>query len=243
MWEFHKIKPESHRRARELFLKAIEVEPNSADGYIWLARTEAGLAAYGWSDKPDQHLRDGMSASLRAVEVDERNPYSHYSVAVTHAFGGEFAKAVQAARRAVTLSTSFALGYLILGGAHLYAGQPKEAIEPLEHGLKLSPYDPQNFSWLLFLGMAYYLAGDPQQGLSTARRALSLRPHWHNALKLVLVCCAALGDMQQARSVVSELQASDPGGDLIQSVAKFNPAWAEEIDRVVRQMTDEQPQP
>jgi adenylate cyclase len=243
MWEFHKVKRESHRRARELFLKATEIEPNSADGFIWLARTEAGLAAYRWSDNPDQHLLEGMSASLKAVELDERNPYSHYSVAVTHAFGGEFATAIQAAQRAVALSPSFALGYLILGGAHLNAGRAKEAVEPLEHGLKLSPYDPQNFSWLFLLALAYYFAGDPQQGLSTARRALSLRPHWHSALKLVLICCAALGDMQQARSVVSELQASDPGGDLIQSVAKFNPAWAKEIDRIVRKMTEEQPQP
>ncbi len=243
MWEFHKIKPESHHRARELFLKAIEVEPNSADGYIWLARTEGGLAAYGWSDDPQVNLRNGMTASLKAVELDERNPYSHYSVAITHTFGGEVGTAIQAGKRAVALSPSFALGYLVLGAAHLYAGQPKEAIEPLEHGLKLSPYDPQNFSWLLFLGLAYYFAGDPQQGLSTTRRALSLRPHWHNALKLLLICCASLGDLQQARSGASELQASDPGGDLIQSVTKFNPAWAEEIARVVRQITEEQPHP
>jgi adenylate cyclase len=52
------------------------------------------LATYGWSDNPDQHLLDGMSASLKAVALDERNPYSHYSVAVTHAFGGEFSTAV-----------------------------------------------------------------------------------------------------------------------------------------------------
>jgi adenylate cyclase len=165
--------------------------------------------------------------------LDERNPYSHYAVAVTHAFGGQFDMAMQAARRAVALSPSFALGYLILGAAHLYAGRPKDAVEPLEHGLRLSPYDPQNFAWLFLLALAYFFAGDPQQGLSTARRALSLRPHWHNALKLVLVCCVTLGDMQQARSVVSELQSPDPGGDLIQNIAKFNPAWADEIDRAV----------
>ena len=52
MWEFHKIRPDLHHRARELFLKAIEAEPNSADGYIWLARVEAGLAAYGWGTIP-----------------------------------------------------------------------------------------------------------------------------------------------------------------------------------------------
>ena len=154
-----------------------------------------------------------------------------------------FEIAIQAAQRAVALSPSFALGYLVLGAAHLYEGQPEKAIEPLEHGLRLSPYDPQNFSWLLLLAMAYHFAGESQQALSTARRTLSLRPHWHAALKLVVLCCRALGNLQQARSAASELQASDPGGDLIQSVARFNPAWAEEIDTAVRQASQEQSQP
>jgi len=237
MWEFHKIKPESHRRARELFLKAIEIEPNSADGYLWLARTEAGLAAYGWSCDPEATLRNGMAASLRAVELDERNPYSHYSVAIVHTVGGDIDTAIQAAQRAVVLSPSFALGYLVLGVAHLYARRPTKAIEPLEHGLRLSPYDPQNFSWLLFLALAYCFAGSPQRALSTARRALSLRPHWHAALKLVVLCCVALGDSQQARSAVSELQVTDPGGDLIQNIAKYNPDWAKEIERAMHQAT------
>ena len=243
MWEFHKVKPASHHRARELFLKAIEIEPNSADGYIWLARVEAGFAAYGWSDDPDTNLRDGTAAGLKAVQLDERNPYSHYAVAITHTFAGAFEIAIQAAQRAVALSPSFALGYLVLGAAHLYEGQPEKAIEPLEHGLRLSPYDPQNFSWLLLLAMAYHFAGESQQALSTARRTLSLRPHWHAALKLVVLCCRALGNLQQARSAASELQASDPGGDLIESVARFNPAWAEEIDTAVRQASQEQSQP
>ncbi|KAB0269250.1 adenylate/guanylate cyclase domain-containing protein [Microvirga brassicacearum] len=243
MWEFHKIRPESHRRARELFLKAIEAEPDSADGYLWLARVEAGLAAYGWSGDPDASLRHGMMVSLQAVQLDERNPYSHYAVAVTHVFGGEVETALQAAQRAVALSPSFALGYLVLGVAHLYAGGPKEAIAPLEHGLRLSPFDPQNFSWLFFLALAYFFAGEPRQALGTARRALSLRPDWHPALKLVVICCAALGDRQQARSAASALRASDPGGDLIQSITRFNPVWAEEIDGAVRQALEEPPWP
>jgi len=241
MWEFHKIRPESHRRARDLFLKAIEVEPGSADGYIWLARTEAGLAAYGWSSSLETTLRDGMAASLTAAQLDERNPYSHYAVAIAHTIGGEFETAIQAAQRAIALSPSFALGHLVLGAAHLYASHPEEAIAPLKHGLRLSPYDPQNFSWLFFLGLAYCFAGDPRQGLSTAQRALSLRPHWHAALKLVLLCCSKLGDVQQAHSAASELQVADSGGDLTRSVVRFNPAWTEEIERAVHLYSTVQP--
>ena len=166
MWEFHKIRPDSHRRARELFLKAIEVEPDSADGYIWLARVEAGLAAYGWGDDAEADLRNGMAAGLKAVQLDEKNPYSHYAVAVTHVFGGEFEIATPAAQRAIRLSPSFALGHLILGAALLHAGRPQDAIEPLEHGLRLSPYDPQNFAWLFLLAVAYYFSGNAEPGLT-----------------------------------------------------------------------------
>jgi adenylate cyclase len=238
MWEFHKIRPESHLRARELFLKAIEVEPNSADGYIWLARVEAGLAAYGWGNDSEAGLADGMAAALKAVQLDERNPYSHYAVAVTHVFGGEFEPAIQAARRALGLSPSFALGHLILGTAYLHSGRPQDAVEPLEHGLKLSPFDPQNFAWLFLLSVAYAFSGEPEAGLSAARRALSLRPHWVPALKVVVLCSKMLGDLQQARSAASEIRAaSATEGDLARLIPVSNPGWINQIEQAVEEVS------
>jgi adenylate cyclase len=237
MWEFHKIRPESHRRARELFLKAIEVEPNSADGYIWLARVEAGLAAYGWGNDPQAGLANGMAAALKAVQLDEKNPYSHYAVAVTHVFGGEFEPAIQAARRALGLSPSFALGHLILGAAYLHSGRPQDAIEPLEHGLRLSPFDPQNFAWLFLLSVACVFAGKPEAGLSAARRALSLRPHWVPALKVTVLCCTVLGDLQQARSAALEARsASAMEGDLARLIPVSNPGWIKQIEQAVEEV-------
>jgi adenylate cyclase len=237
MWEFHKIRPESHRRARELFLKALGIEPDSADGYIWLARVEAGLAAYGWVTDPEASLQRGMEAGLKAVQLDEKNPYSHYAVAVTHAFGGECETAIQAARRALSLSPSFALGHLILGAAYLHAGCPQDAIESLEHGLRLSPFDPQNFTWLFLLSVAYVFSGNPEAGLSTARRALSLRPHWTPALKVVVLCCKLLDDMPQARPAASEVRsASASEGDLAHLLPVSNPAWVNQIEQAVREV-------
>lgn len=234
MWEFHKIRPESHRRARELFLKAIENEPNSADGYIWLARVEAGLAAYGWGADPEASLQRGMEAGLKAVQLDEKNPYSHYAVAVTHVFGGECDTAIQAARRALSLSPSFALGHLILGAAYLHTGRSQDAIEPLEHGLRLSPFDPQNFTWLFLLSVAYAFSGNPDVALGTARRALSLRPHWIPALKVVVLCCTLLGDVPQARSAASQIRSFDAKeGDLARLLPLSNPNWIDEIEQAV----------
>ena len=184
MWEFHKIRPGSHHRARELFLKAIEASltlPMGTSGWRGskpvLPLTDGGRSEAG--------LRSGMEAGLRAVQLDEKNPYSHYAVAVTHVFGGEHETAIRAAQRAIGLSPSFALGYLVLGVAYLSTRRLREAIESLEHGLRLSPFDPQNFTWLFLLSAAYTFSGNAEAGLSTACRALSVRPHWIPALKMV----------------------------------------------------------
>jgi adenylate cyclase len=230
VWEFHKIRRESHLVARELFLNAIQAEPTSADGYIWLARVEAGLAAYGWSDDPESALRSGMEAALKAVELDERNPYSQYAVAVTHMSAGRSDTAIRAAQKAVALSPTFALGHLILGGSYVYAGQAQDAIQPLERGLRLSPFDPQNFTWSFFLALSYYFAGDPATGLEDAKRALALRPHWAPALTLIALCSVALGKGDEAQDALSELRmCTTAGGDLMGLIARYNRPWAEHI--------------
>ena len=235
MWEFHKIKPEGHRLARELFLKAIEADPNSADGYIWLARAEAGLAAYGWTDHSEAIRQAGMVAGLKAVQLDARNPYAHYAVAISHIFAGEIDVGLRAARQVVTLSPSFALGYLVLGAAYLHAGEPEKAIEPLEHGLRLSPYDPQNFTWLLFLALAYLFSRNPERGRAAAQRSLSLRPGWVAALKVEVMCWVALGDLRRAGSVALSIPASSDAPDSLSRImAKLDPAWTEQIETAVR---------
>jgi adenylate cyclase len=239
VWEFHKVKLESHRLARELFLRAIEADPSLADGYIWLARTEAGYAAYGWTDDPEASLRGGMAAARQAVQLDEKNPYSHYAVAVTHTFAGQCTTAIEAAERAVSLSPSFALGYLVLGAAHLHAGQPAKAIEPLEHGLRLSPFDPQNFSWLFMLAMAHYLAGQPEEGLVNIRRALALRPRWGAALRMSALCALASGDEATARTALREMHAStETGADLTRIIGSLHPSWAAEMDAALQRLDE-----
>jgi adenylate cyclase len=234
MWEFHKVQPESHRAARELFLKAITAAPDNADGHIWLARVDAGLVAYGWTEDPETTSSEGMAAALRAVQLDEKNPYSHYAVAITHNFGGDIERGRQAGERAIALSPSFALGHLVLGVGRLLSGQPHRAVDDLKHGLRLNPYDPHNFTWHLMLGLAHYFTAQPLQGLDEARRSLELRPHWISALKLAAVCQVALGNQLTARQLIGELQAQvESSGDLFRNWPKHRPEWMAQIENVL----------
>jgi hypothetical protein len=50
--------------------------------------------------------------------------------------------------------------------AQLFRGSATKAVAPLERGLSLSPYDPQNFAWYNLLALAHVFAGAPEQALA-----------------------------------------------------------------------------
>jgi adenylate cyclase len=230
MWNFHQVTRETHLRARELFRQAIALDPNLPEAHIWLARVSAGVGAYGWTEDPKSDLREGTQAALRAVQLDERNPYSHYALAIISVFSGELEQAVRAAEKAIELSPSFALGHLVLGMARLFSGRPESAIEPLEHGIRLSPFDPQNFVWFQVLSLAEYFGGNREAALQAALRALKVRPSWRPTLEIVALCHAALDRMYEARMLVDQLRRLEkPPGDVFAQMKAHNPEWAADM--------------
>jgi adenylate cyclase len=238
MWEFHKVRSDSHLRARELFRQAVELEPSSPETNLWLARVEAGLAFYGWSDDLDASYRTSVAAATRAVELDDRNPYCHYALAVAYVFGADLDEsrldvANRAARRVMELNPHLALGHLVLGLTDLAAGRFAAATQALEHGLRLSPFDPQNFTWLLFLATAHGAQGEHEAGLANARRALDVRPGWLPAMKVALFCAAATGDTGQAEAIARNIRSAPPGGDLPHLVDRFGREWMSQVDAAV----------
>jgi adenylate cyclase len=235
MWNFHQVTGETHLKARELFRQAIKLDPNPPDGYIWLARVCNGLAAYGWSDDPAIDLREGMQAALRAVQLDEKNPYSHYSLAIVSVFSGALDQAIRAAEKAIEISPSFALGHLVLGMAQLFSGRAYRAVVPLEHGLRLSPFDPQNFVWFRVLALAFYFTGQRERALEAAMRALKVRPSWRPSIETVVLCYMALDRAEQAKTFVEQMLHLDkPKADLLAQLKQRNPQWAGEMASMLR---------
>ena len=235
-WFFHKVTRATHLRARELFRKAREIDPDVAEVNLWLARVNAGLVAYGWSDDPQNDLIEALDAALRAVQFDEKNPYAHYALAIASIYAGIFDQAVRAAEKALELSPSFALGYLALGMARLFSGSASEAIKPLERGLHLNPYDPQNFVWFDALALAQLFAGSPSSAHDTALKSLKIRPRWRSTLETLVCCYVQLGNLQAARECVGEIERLDkPGRDVFDLLKQRNPQWAEELGTLLRQ--------
>ncbi|WP_370463099.1 winged helix-turn-helix domain-containing tetratricopeptide repeat protein [Mesorhizobium sp.] len=229
-WHFHHVGQQTHLSARKLFREACRLDPELAEAHLWLGRVSAGIVAYGWSDKLAQDIREGLDAALKAIRLDEKNPYSHYALAICSIYANAPEQAILAAERVIEISPSFALGHLVLGMGQFFRGSASEAIAPLEHGLMLNPHDPQNFVWFNVLALAYLFAGQTNEALAAAVKARKIAPAWRPTQETLACCYVSLGRLPEAESCVELMRdMENPAGDALAPLRLRNPHWADEI--------------
>lgn len=241
-WLFHHVDRHDHAKARALFRQARELDPESAEAHIWVARVSAGLVAYGWSEDPVRDIQEGLDAGSKAIRLDERNPYSHYALAICSAYVGSPEETVLAAERAVELSPSFALGHLVCGMGHLFGGSANDAAAALARGLALNRHDPQNFIWYHLLALAWLFAGRADEAVEAALRGRTVRPDWRPIHRMLACSYAALGQMQRAAESARKLRELDePPGDAIGPLGLRRPDWVAQLATLLRQVEGERP--
>lgn len=234
-WLFHHVTKPTHVKARELFRQASRIDAELTEAHLWLGCVNAGLVAYGWSDDPALDLREGRSAALEAVQLDEKNPYAHYALAIVSNYADDFALALRSAEKAVELSQCFALGHLVHGMAALYSGNAGAAVQSLTQGLMLNRCDPQNFVWYNVLALALLFDGHAKEALECAIAALKVRPAWYPAMRSAAAASAALG-RGEAAAWWSRQWSDMPAAsvDALQPLWRANPHWMEEMRRLLQ---------
>ena len=125
--------------------------------------------------------------------------------------------------------------------ALLFSGRALEATAPLEQGLRLSPYDPQNFVWLNVLALAHLFAGQHESALDAAVRAQQVRPNWWTTLEVLICCYVALGSWDEARECARQLEvvARQPG-DVLAPLKLNNARWREQMNAAKQSASLEQ---
>lgn len=232
-WHFHHVTRPTHHKARELFRQACQIDAELGDARSWLARVDAGLVAYGWGEDAASELAEGQSAAIEAVQLDAKNPYAHYALAIVSNYRDDFAQALRSAGQAIELSPCFALGSLVRGMAALFSGDAPGAIQALEYGLRLNRCDPQNFVWLNVLALACLFHGRPDAALGHAAAAHAVRPSWRAAMRTAAAASVAAGERQQAGEWWRRWTAAPPAADALQPLWRCQPRWAAQMRRLL----------
>jgi adenylate cyclase len=213
-WHWFKLTKEENAKARSLFKRAIELDPQSSSAFEGLAYTHFNDAAFQWTDTPAESDSELMRAARRSVELDANNATAQIVLSLAYVRARRPDEMIAAAERAVELDPSLAMAHAWLGGFLASHGRLEEALASAEKAIRLSPRDP--FHWFYFhrLATVHFQARRYEAAVEWARRSIRGNPRFPYSRATLAAAYAHLGRLDDARAEVEELLRVQPGFSL-----------------------------
>jgi serine/threonine-protein kinase len=188
---------------------ALELAPNSDDGYVRLARA---YLAMGQSNP-------AIAAAKKAVEINPFYWYNHKQLGFVYQQLGLVSDALPEFKKQVELDPGDATGYTNIGAIYYLLGSVKQSIPFFEKAVQIRPsYDAYSN-----LGTLYYQMREFPQAISMAEKAVELDANSSAALLNLAQIYAAAGRKADATATF------DRGIAAAYRVLQVNPRNADEL--------------
>ena len=191
-------------KAEQLFLKAIELDPQLARAHVGLAYVYEYRLEFGIGD-PADNIAKQMEAARGAVRLDPSDGETQLVLGHAYVYHGMMEQALEQFAKAEALAPSNA-DLLILIAWYLPAlGQPERAMELAEKALRLNPNYPYWYNQ--GLRYVYYFARQFNKSLHYARLVTDPFAADHAYLA---AAGAMAGDMATAKAAAADVARVDP---------------------------------
>ena len=166
---FHQFRRKGFDFARQMFARAIVIDPGYARAFAGVADCCSFLYMY-W-DSSEDNLNEAEAASKKALELDPELAEAHAASGLAFALRKDFANAQKEYERAIQLDPKLYEAYYFYARTLFQSGDLTRAAEMYEQAARLNPDDYQAVS--LLVGV-YHGLGREAEAESTERRALRL---------------------------------------------------------------------
>lgn len=208
-WE--RATQEANEQARQMFERAIALDPQFALAYTVLSLTYQRAWIWGWNADP-QTLDYGAALAEKAHALDDALPEAHILLGLAYAYKGQSEVGLTEGERSIALDPNCAWCHIGLAEVLLLTGQPEEALGLVE---KASRLDPESAFYHSFhLGWAYRLLGRYEEALAAQKRALTRNPDFLPAHMEMVRLYNELGQEKEARIEAAEVRRINPNAPL-----------------------------
>jgi adenylate cyclase len=204
MWHFAKFEAEENERARSFFQRAINLDPQFAPAAAASALTYLNEITLFRPDRRGANLPLALDHSTRAVSIDDTDATGHSVLARSLWMSGRHAESLAQAQIAIRCDPNSAAAHGALGGARLWGGFPREAIEPLQTAMRLSPFDPLTPLWRHFIARAHYWSGSYREAIAVARQLRQSHPNFRQPYNTLIASLGQMGDVDEVHAVMAD---------------------------------------
>ena len=232
---FHHFRRKSLEYARQMFNRAIEIDPEYARAYAGVADSCSLL--YTYFDARESHLRQADSASQKAIQLEPDLAEAHVARALAMSMSKRFDEAKTEFDQALKLDPkSFEAAYWY-GRMHLAIGDFDDSARLLERAALIRPDDYQIPG---FLAQALNSLGRSDEASAQFRKQtrlvedhLELNPDDPRACIFGAIAHASLGEKERSLSLGARAIAADPDDPALLYNAACNYSQLGSIDEAI----------
>jgi adenylate cyclase len=197
--------------AREAFAAAMAHDPGFALPVAWAARWHSVNVGQGWSQDARADMEQAATLALRAIALDRQNALALATCGHVRSFlFHDYDTALVYFDRALSAGPNTALAWLLSSATLSYVGRTEEAIRHAEHGLRLSPFDQNLFSYYNLIGIAHYCHGNVAEALRWCLLSDAETPRFTSNLRVLIAALVAAGRQSEAHHAAQRLLALEP---------------------------------
>ncbi len=199
------VTKEGFIRARDLFERAIELDPEDSRPYAGMAYCLFRSVFDGFSEGSEEGSNRIIDFAKRAVALDDADALAHHTLGLTMLyFSGNHDLAIAETSRAVALNPSFSQAHVPLGNALSFSGKPEEGIAHLEKALQLNPEDIRGYAYWTYLGEAYLNNRDYERAAACARRGFERKLDSPYPYFILASALGHQGQIEDAQAALAE---------------------------------------
>lgn len=231
---FHSWTRQNMEFARQMFLRAVAIDPDFASAWAGLANTYVDL--YRWG-RNLRDLEEGQRTSAHALELDPNLAEAHVAIGQALAIQRQFEDAATEFERAIELDPTLFDAYFFYARSSFEAGELEKAVQLFEKAHQSRPEDYQATALralaLHELGRADEARKADQQAVDLINKYLELNPNEARAYSLGASPLARLGEREHSRQWSEQAMALAPNDPVVLYNAACNLAQLGEYDRAL----------
>jgi adenylate cyclase len=209
----HRMTKEDNHKAKEMFERAIERDPEYAPAYAGLAWVLVHDSNQGWSSDAQRTLKAGLENAERAVVLDDSLAKAHLVLGDAYCWTKRYEQAVAEGRRAVALDPSYADGHMALAYYLVTAGYAEEGVEEARKALRFNPVHANRIYYGV-LSACHYMLKQYEAAIEAGEQALSRDPEHYVPHMLLAAAFAQLEKIDEARRHAQEIMRLNPSFSL-----------------------------
>jgi TolB-like protein/class 3 adenylate cyclase len=189
-------------KARELFDKAVELDPTNIDALVGSARVDAVFGVIYNGAERAERLAQAEAKLMKGLSIAPRNYWAHLWLGFIYILTNRAARGIGELERTLALNKNLGAAHAWIGWAKIAMGRAEEAETHVAEAFRISPTDGAAFMWNHLLGLAKLHLGKDEEAAELFRRSIDANRnyplnHFYDAAAL-----ANLGRFDEARAEV-----------------------------------------